>query len=164
MDPKKLTLQNLHHPPMEVHPARPLPLGPGPVESRRVKLFLDTLETPSHPPSQQHQVGEHRSVIERVDDQRIEHGGDVFCDAVGGGGEGGGLGDVVPWRGSMSEEELGGERGCLQARAAAWVSGCSVVLRWILEGGVGEWGHIVGLLSLTGDGVERWEIQRVGEL
>lgn len=61
----------------------------------------------------------------------------------------------------MSEEELGGEGGCLQARAAAWVSGCSVVLRWILEGGVGEWGHIVGLLSLTGDGVERWEIQRV---
>lgn len=52
---------------------------------------------------------------------------------------------------------------CRQARAAAWVLGCSVVLRWILGGGVGGWGHILGLLSLTVDGVDGLDMKTVGE-
>lgn len=64
----------------------------------------------------------------------------------------------------MSVDELGGEGGvCRQARAAAWVSGCSIVSRWILEGGVDGWGHILGLLSLTVDGVEGGEMKTVRE-
>lgn len=43
------------------------------------------------------------------------------------------------------------------------MSGCSVVLGWMLGGGAGGWGYIVGLLSLTVDGVWGWEMKTVRE-